>query len=78
MKLIFNPSGPEHRFKAHILSGYVDVAEPGMVEVTKEQAEILTKDYPDNFSWPAEEKAEAKPKRDKAARKPGRNKGGGA
>ena len=76
MKLIFNPSGSEHRFRALIVSGYVDVDKPGMVEVTKEQANILVKSYPDNFSWPTE-KAAVVPDTNKMAKKPKRNKGKG-
>ena len=76
MKLIFNPSGTGHHFRAHIVSGYVDVKEPGMVEVTKKQAVILTKDYPKNFSWPTSGKAAAGPNANKMAPAPSKNKGG--
>ena len=75
MKLIFNPSGTGHHFRAHIVSGYVDIDKPGMIDVTKEQADKLVVEYPDNFSWPSHEKAAPAPTANKMAKAPGKNKG---
>lgn len=73
VKLIFTPSGPGHVFKAYIGSGYVEVDDPGLIKVTKQQAKILTVDYPANFSWPVEEKAAEPPASDRSMPAPGEN-----
>jgi hypothetical protein len=79
VQVIFTPSGPGHKFNALIMSGYVCADKPGIIDVTKEQAEHLVNVYPDNFSWPTTAKAVDEPTKNKAVKKPKRNKakGGG-
>ena len=73
IQLLFKPSGPGHVFKAQIGSGYVYADGPGLVKVTKQQAKILTVDYPDNFSWPVKEKAVEPPTADRSMPAPENN-----
>lgn len=75
VQLIFKPSGPGHVFKAYVGSGYVEADDPGLIEVTKEQAAILTVDYPDNFSWMVEEKAVEPPVADRSMPAPKKDRG---